>query len=174
MSAATPSVPYVAPWQTQFDRYSTQIYQWPSTAANELSITVAANQWWRIVYAFAAVGSSSTAGDRLIQFMVKDTSNAQVFIVATTAAMPASSNYDCIFAPGLTSYVGTTTFGAHSAVTAIPDMLWRPGYTFELLVGNFQSGDSFLGITPYVAVEIYAQNEQTGALAPAPTVPLAV
>lgn len=164
-------VPYVAPWQSSFERYSTQLLvpNAPSTIVR--SLTVPRGQWWRVVYMTFGATMSAVVANRYIWVFVRDSSSNEVFRVPMPFAAVASGSYFFTVGPGLTSYSLPLTGGVGGAVVGIPDMLWRETFTISTEITNSQLGDVFASGPSQWAIEVYTPvKDRPGVLVPTPTI----
>jgi len=163
------TLPYVAPWQAEFNRYGTQILQVPKTATNTNTITVPNGQWWRVIFFSADWLTSATAGSRTYSLFFI-TSGSQLTITQP-GTLAASSEARYSFFPGATAYVVSIPGFIGYQQTSIPDMLWGPGTAIEGFLGGGDSGDAAQGL-PTIAVEIYSLKDpqQPAELRPIPLI----
>lgn len=167
------SVPYVAPWQSGFERYSTQIYAPPAGSFTSVQMTIPDGQWWRIVYIAANVQAEATAGNRTVQLsIIRPGFNGTVLHVLAKTVQVASSTVDYLFTPGASDSANTTVAAHGYAVAGIPDVLWPAGNKVIVQVNDAAPLDAFFPPTVY-AVEIYTEVREgvfAPALAPTPLV----
>lgn len=175
MSTPAAALAYVAPWQSSFNIYATQIVPMTKAATNEYTITVPSGQWWRIIFVYADYSSSATSGDRHAGLIITNPSGANVLEVDSPAIQTASTEYNYVWGPNLSATSTTNSTTVNSAVASIPDLLWQWGYKIEVLVHGSPGDDSFN--TPVmIAYQVYTQDTTSGKIspAPAPTLPLNV
>lgn len=158
------AVPYIAPWQSGFEKFATQVFTAPLVAPLGTAMTVPDGQWWRIVYLSVGVGTSAVVGDRLITLGINDAHGHTMFQQAAPVVQPASSDYTYTFAPNVTSYSNVTVPLIGQTVAAIPDVLWPQGSIIEIDINAPKAGDVFDNMRNF-AVEIYKE-ERSGVLVP--------
>lgn len=168
MSAIVPSIPYVAPWQSEWQRYATQILALGGSASDNRSLTAGDNQWWRPIYLEARITTSSTSGSRVMELQIVPGNGAPTYLQPSNIVQNASVFCRYVFGPSINGYSQTTLTQFSVSVQSIPDMLWPPKTTFKLELNSADSGDQW-GATPSMAVEIYTEDYQTGQLVPEPT-----
>lgn len=150
------TLPYVAPWQTQFTRYSTQLY---SMSANGISreLTIPSLQWWRIGYASARYNTSADAGGRQITFDIGTPGGTTGLTIAAPISQGAGATGLYTVAPNVSAFGSNVSTFATVAVWSIPDLLWGPGTKFTFTDLNNQTGDTF-AFLPTLAAEVYTED----------------
>jgi len=170
VSAAAPSIPYIAPWATGFSRYSTQILTFAPAGAASRSLTVPANLWWRVIYVQMRVTTGATPGTRQFNVFVSQPNGGalQLFASAVTSLVSAQDNF--IAGPGLD---GQDSVGVNFSWSgrSLPDVLYAPGTIITASIDNLQGGD--ITGNYQAAVEQYAEQYDNGVavLVPTPAVP---
>lgn len=168
MSVATP---YVAPWESGFKRYSTQLYTPTLVIPSVERMTIPDGQWWRIIYLNGTFGTSAIVGPRTVFVVMQKPGGAIVFQEYAPASPGASAFANYLYGPGLTAFANTTDPTAVSVVATLPDLLWQPGTVISLQVAGAQAGDSWQGAATY-AVEVYTpEKEGSSILVPTPAIP---
>lgn len=164
------AVPYVAPWQTGFDRFAVQLYTPKQSAINVRQLTVPDGQWWRIIY---LTGEYITSAAALTRIMVVEVTNPALpanfaYIGPSTLTQTASTSVFYTFGPNLgqTALPPTaTTVGLSQQ--SLPDLLWAPRSIIEMTVIGVDPGDGFSGAGIF-AIEVYTE-KYPGVLTPTPT-----
>lgn len=166
VSAGTP---YIAPWQSAFERYSTQLLV-PNAASSSIrSLTIPRGQWWRLVYQTFAFTTSAVAGNRYIWYYVREPAGGEVYRQAMPFVAVASNSYFFTVGPGLTSYTLPAAGGVGGATVGIPDMLWRENYSISIEITGIQAGDAFATTPNQWAVEVFTPvKDRPGVLVPTP------
>ena len=165
---STPAVPYVAPWVTGFNRYSTQIYPLIGSALDSRSMQAPEGQWWRIVYMATRIQTSAVAGSRIMEIQIVPGNGAPHYLQPANAVQAPSVFMRYIFAPSITAYSQISVAQFSVSVQTIPDMLWPPQTTFTLELNGAGAGDAW-GNTTALAVEIYTEDYNSGDLVPLAT-----
>ncbi len=161
--------PYVAPWQTGFTKYAVQLYKLPLVAADLLRITVAEGQWWRIIYVTAEFVAGGTTNTVVVELQIDPSlAGQQVYLQAATDNQPQNSTFNYVWGPTITAYKSTGIPAKAICVQTIPDVLWQYGTTIGVEANGYVSGDSWGVNTNGIAVEIYTEDYETGALVPSP------
>lgn len=161
------TVPYVAPWQTGFDKYSSQLYSPTVVGGVTLQMTVPTGQWWRVLYATGTFVTSAIAQNRIMEFQVVDASSVSRLIVISTQAQTASTTTTYLFMATSAAYTNQAVASAGFALSPIPDILWPFGSTIELQCVTSVAGDAFMTAGTF-AVEVYTE-DRPGVLTPTPT-----
>jgi len=165
-------VPYVAPWESGFARFSTQLLKAVSASASTYGVVVAQGQWWRIVYIYHGYNLGATAGNRQMRLRVLTPNSGPGYEIAAAGVAPASSVYRTLWGPALTAFTQAGFVPAVQAVQTIPDLLWPPGSTIDLILDNYQAGDGNPFSSSAIAVEVYTPvKDKPGVFTPLPLVP---
>lgn len=166
-------VPYIAPWQSGFERFSTQIFTPGGAGTNHLSMLIPGGQWWRIVYLSATLFTNAVVASRQVQVDVTAPDGSVSFLTATPLTQAATTVGAYLFGPGLTSFANTVPAQRQFGCAALPDVLWPQGDTISLQSTLGSGGDQLF--TPAFAVEIYTENDRGSLvpqkLTPAPLIP---
>lgn len=162
------SIPYVAPWQSGFDRYSTQLYPIPALTATASKIVIPDGQWWRIVYVNTSWATSAAAANRTLELDVLDRAGVVKFVVQTPLVQIASTIGNYLFAPNAMPTTNTSQALNEFGSMTIPDMLWPPGFQIEVRLLGAQANDG-ISQQNQIAVEIYTESERPGVLQPSPS-----
>lgn len=164
------AVPYVAPWQTGFERYSTQILTPEKVGTNWLRTIIPEGQWYRIIYLNAAFVTSAVAANRSIRAEFEDANNVPLFQEYAPTVEAASTTLTTLFAPDVGSFANVTDPVRAQASVTLPDVLWPPGTRLFLKVDNNQAGDGWSALTAF-AVEVYTPlKDRPGVLIPTPAI----
>lgn len=166
------SVPFIAPWAANFNRYAVQVYTPQVDTGFHLFFTPPSNTWLRVVYLSATLETSAAVANRVVQVVVTDPMGHQIFDVGAPVSQPASTSYQYMWAPGLTSYANTTNPNAGFIAAALPDVIWARGATIDIRVTLSDPAD-FYGATRTFALETYTEQDD-GTLQQAPVVPTPV
>lgn len=156
MSAAAP-LPYQAPWETQFRRYSTQLYTLRGTTAVTRSITAPDLQWWRPVYVMVQYQTDAVAGDRVMEYRVLPGNGGNAYVQPANVKQAASVFCSYVYGVGVSSASQTAVAQFSVSVQSIPDMIWPPGTEFFLIQNGADAGDTW-HTDPGIAVEIYTED----------------
>lgn len=162
-------LPYVAPWETGFKRYSTQIVTVPATATNVHAITVPQGQWWRIIYWEEDWNTSANVGDRFLT-MFWQQGVKTVLAIGAPVVQQASQEYTYVFAPAGQAYSALPAGRTGFAQAPIPDMLWGPGTVLSTTFAGILALDTELGGVN-LAVEVYTV-QRDGTIVPQVAAPL--
>lgn len=161
-------VPYVAPWQTGFEKYATQLFTPLGSGTSDMSMLIPENQWWRIIYLTAQLHAGAAASDRVLEAQIWAPDGGVPFATATPLTLEANDVGTYLFGPGLTSFVNAVPVNSQFACAALPDVLWPPGNAIHI-TGNLNglTDKLFLGT---FAIEVYSE-DRPGVLVPelAPT-----
>jgi hypothetical protein len=165
MSTPPGGLPYLAPWVTGFNRYSTQPINMPITSHLIAGVTVPKLQWWRIVAVTFTISTSTVVKTRVAAFEIVDPTNSIVLVSEPPLQIGASIVAHIQIAPN-TSFSSTTgapnrAFGSGS----VPDMLWGQDYLLRCNAVNADTSD-VLGES-IVFAEIYTEDYNSGVLTPA-------
>lgn len=161
------TAPYVAPWATDFRRYSTQIVDMPTIGINSCQLFVPDGQWWRIVFVNIGWATFAAVANRVAVLQVVPKGGGVGLIEPAPAAQLASVSATYLYAPGITSFTNLTDPNNNAQVLAIPDLIWAPGTKIQWIVNNAQAGDNFT--SPHtLAYELYVP-DPAGGLVPLPT-----
>jgi len=165
-------VPYVAPWQTEFNQYSVQNYTPTNPFFNVLAMTIPSGQWWRIIYLLGVATTSAAVMTRTAFMQVTDATGRVTFKEIAPVSQPASSTYSYLYGPSLNAYANTTDPTAGQAVSVLPDLLLAPLSVVELALGNVDASDSW-GNTGVFSIEVYTEDRESDTLQPiaAPLIP---
>lgn len=171
---AGPPQPYVAPWPSDFSRYSTRLYTLPTSDVTDVGYTVPAGQWVRVVYITAFFTTSANAGTRLILYRVLDLSNTVVLSISLPLAFVASSTCRAHAAPGAGSFTVVGGTNNNYAGTSVPDMIWPTGFRIQFSLGANLANDAVSLAT--LAYEMYVEASTTALIpaAPAALVPTTI
>jgi len=169
--SSAPPTPYVAPWQTGFTRYSTQIYTPAQLAINALAMTVPPGVWWRIVYLLSNATMSAVVANRQWQLSISTPGQSQAFRATGLAPLSASQAGQIIFGPQISTFINATVTIDVSQAMEIPDALWPPGSVLNLSFNNAQAGDSINAASVFV-IETYTEQYDNGVAVLVPTPPL--
>jgi len=151
-------VPYVAPWQSGWERFATQLYAPESDGQDFLTLEVPDGQWWRIIYLAAEYTTGVTAGNRSMRIEIEDPRGNFILTEGAPAAQPASAVTKYTFAPGVTTFANMTVLSQSYQSVAIPDLLWGQGFVIHLHVFNSGGTDAFSGgVGPVFAMEVYTE-----------------
>jgi hypothetical protein len=162
--------PYVAPWLTSFNRYSTQLYTPSNPGANQLTMVIPSGQWWRFIYITATITTGVTVANRPISLFINDPHGVQVLVLQQPLIMAASQTGTCLWMPGASGFFQNTVANACYSEVPMPDLLWAPGSQVSIFNQNFQGGDS-IGAPKVYAVEVYTEDrDQPGVFVPTPVV----
>lgn len=171
MSAITPNVPYVAPWQAEFRRYSVQRVKFTAANASDYSVTIPTNQWWRIASVYAHGNLSNAAGNRLLDFTIKQPGSVVVADTTLPVALTASQSFVGMWGPGWTPAAVSVTTGVWGTST-IPDLLWPYGTVLNAFLLFPDAADNIAQV--YAMVEIYVEDSSgnlvLAELAPTPII----
>lgn len=171
LAKVSAGLPYVAPWQSGFRRYSTQLITPRVVSFAQWAALIPDGQWWRVVYVWGQWSTSAVAGTRSVFFRVWDpVSGTFSFQTQTPLAQAASAAGTYLFGPGLTSFAVSTDPLVEMGVATLPDLLWPPGKELFLGVASAKAGDAWAtGVT--FAVEVYTpEKEGSPVLVPMPLV----
>jgi hypothetical protein len=157
-------VPYIAPWQTGFLRYSTQLYTMRATGTAAVGLTVPETQWWRIIFATAVFGTSATVGNR--QGALEITSGGMTLLLQAGITQPAGALGSYTWGVGIGATAVAITAAAVSASNGIPDMLWPAASSIQVALFASKAGDAISTPAPTLAVEVYTEDYNSGALTP--------
>lgn len=152
------TLPYVAPWQSGFEKYATQILRANTRTGFQLDWIVAANQWWRFVYVYAACITSAFAGTRAILLRYTTPAQGVVMDIYAIFTQPVSVTYYYLFNTTGVAYSNNGGSGQQQSVVAIPDVLWGPGTTVSMIVSNGQFQDTINNVGSVAGVEIYTED----------------
>lgn len=153
------TVPYAAPWQTEFNRYSTQLYVPTRSTHTALDMTIPTGQWWRIVYLHAGYSTDANPGTRSVFFRIFDPAGAILFFADAPATQPASSVFQYTWGPGLSVFSVSANAASGTAVSSLPDLLWPPGCDLNISANFAQVGDDWSTGRTY-AIEVYTEDYQ--------------
>lgn len=169
--AMSAGIPYVAPWKSDFERYSTQLLPLPTTGGQAGAIVVPDGQWYRVVYASFAWITNGVGGARNVQLQATLKDGTIVLELGTPFAQPISTVVNYVYGPGLQAFANSTVAAQGQVQAPMPDVLWAPGTTLQWFLRNAQSGDA-LGAGATVAVEVYTPvKDRPGVLVPTPAIP---
>jgi hypothetical protein len=164
-------VPYIAPWQSGFERYSTQVLTMPTVASNERALIVPTGQWWRIIVARAQFFTSAVVGNRQTYLEAKLVGVTSIWKIGAPRAQPASAQFDYAWGPqlGVIGNVDNIAFGMQSS--PIPDMLLPPKCVIDLYMLGVAAGDGINDPTS-ISIEVYTPvKDRPGVFLPAPITP---
>lgn len=164
------AVPYAAPWQTEFHRYSTQLYTPSLITPTQLQMVIPTRQWWRIVYINGEATTVATAGNRVVSILFTDAAGNDKLRELATLVQVASGDGFYLFGPTLTAFANSTDNTRLQATTTIPDLLWPEGTQITLSIIGAKSGDTWSTLRTY-AVEVYTE-DRNGDLVPLTPTPL--
>lgn len=169
MSAAAP-LPYQAPWETQFRRYSTQLFTLSGTTPTTRSITAPDGQWWRPIYAMVQYQTDAVAGDRVMEWRVVPGNGGNVYVQPANAKQTASVFMSYVWGVGASAAAQTAVAQFSVSVQSIPDMIWPPATGFFMIQNGADAGDAW-HTDPGLAVEVYTEeyNADTGVTQLVPT-----
>lgn len=167
------SVPYIAPWQTGFERYSTQLIRaLPTTNPARITWTVPDGQWYRIVFISGQLATGAGATARTLSLVISNPTNTGSFVEGATAPQKANYGGTLAWMPGGAAYFSDDGVNQLVMTMPLPDVLWGPGSTIEFRVANFVAGQD--GMTFWtLATEIYTE-DRPGVFAPATPTPTMV
>lgn len=168
MSAIIPDIPFVAPWQSQWQRYSTQIVPLAGSTSGSRSLMAPAGQWWHPIYLEGRVTTSSASGDRVMELQITPGGGQTPYLQPATVPQAPSVFCRYVFAPGISSYSDTSLASFSWGVQAIPDMMWPPLTTFALVLNSADGSDAW-STASAMAYEVYTEDYDSGTLVPAPT-----
>jgi len=170
--SSTPPFPYIAPWQTGFSRYSTQLFTPTRLGTTSLIMTVPAGQWWRIVYLLSNGTMSAVVANRQWQLTIATPAQSQAFRATGLVPLTASQAGQMIFAPDIGTFVNSTITIDISQGMEIPDALWPPASIITMNLNGAQAGD-FVNTASVFAIETYTEQYDNGApvLVPTPALP---
>jgi len=101
-----------------------------TAATNEVSVTVPANEVWKMCNAQLEYVSDGTAGNRRITIESKDADGAQVMHITAGATQPASQTYHYKYMGGV---YRETAFISGDIQVPIPNCWYlKPGYTLRI------------------------------------------
>lgn len=171
VAAMSSGTPYVAPWETGFKRYATQIYLPTFPGPTSARMTIPDGQWWRIVYLQGELGTGATVANRTVRMTVEKPLGTFLFQLTMPGSQVANGFGIYLLGPGLTGYANTTDPTASGYVAPLPDLLWQPGVIITLFVANAQANDAWQGRVNF-AVEVYTpEKEGSPILVPTPQIP---
>lgn len=166
-------LPYIAPWQTGFERYATQIYPLQQGANQTLQLVVPSNQWYRIVFISEEYLTENVPGNRLVSFNAIDPSGRTVLRVGASASQAPNTGMYYYFAPGAAGFASAPGAGSGQISTPLPDVLYPPGYTLRIVVDFAEAGDGYPTDSQWAGVEIYTE-DRGGSLRPSAPTPNAL
>lgn len=166
-------VPYLAPWRSDFERYSTQLVPPKSLAATFKQWFVPQGQWWRIVFVSAELSTDANPGNRVPSFQIRDPSGNIVFTTATPLAVPPSTQGFVTYGPNLQPFSNAVAAGTVFGEAPVPDVLLGPGFEIDVgVAGAGGAGDSYPANAIIAGVEVYTPSKTTpGALVQTPAIP---
>lgn len=164
----TTPVPYIAPWASDWTRYSTQVFVMQTTAQAQRQLTSPSNQWWRIIFMMQGINTDATVADRPALFTINSPAATGQYRQPANVTESASSSYMYLYGPNITGYSNTSSRLLGISAQTIPDVLWPPLTIFGFAFQNAQAGDAFT-TTNQFAVEVYTE-QRDGSLTPA-TIP---
>lgn len=159
-------VPYVAPWQTGWERFATQLLVPAAVGSSIRRVTVPEGQWWRLIYISTSINTSAVVANRSVAYEVFPPAGTGGFIMPAALMQTASTTIVYTFSPHVSSYALAPASLPGVAVAAVPDLLWAPGTLIQLEVQGIQAGDTYAGQLG-AAVEVYIV-ERPGRLVPLP------
>ena len=168
----TPAVPYVAPWQTGFNRYATQVIMLTELGGASLigEAVIPAAQWWRLLLVQLGWTCSAAAGSRFANLAIGVPGKPAIGIAGTGVAT-AGENLAYTAGPFLSAASSVNVGGNVVAQAPVPDTLWPGGTTFDVELFGTQAGDTYSGVNSMM-IEVYTEQYQQ-VIAPAPlAVPL--
>lgn len=154
-------LPYIAPWQAAFERYSVQTFTPSAVGIDTMQLVIPDGQWWRIIYLSVVFAAGAAAATRTQGIRVLDKMSNQVFQQNAPTSQLANTTFAYTAGPGQTSYFNTA---GGQAVYALPDVLWPPLATVQSIVFSAAVGDAYTSTSTF-AVEIYGET-RPGVLAP--------
>lgn len=164
------NLPYVAPWQTGFTRYSTQLVISDVRGGGAQCVfTIPDGQWWRVVWVSVSWTLDGGAASRTILMDIHTPENNGHLFIQSPLTLTAFQTGTFTFFPGASAFAATTDADHQYGQVPIPDMLWIYGTTFTLNLTNFV-GTEQLNVGPFAAVEIYTE-DYPGVLIPAALTP---
>ncbi len=163
-------VPYAAPWQTGFERFATQLYTPTPVSFFKQTMTIPANQWWRIIYLNATFVYNGGGTARSMVMEIDNAKGSPILAVWSPTTSPITSICTYLFGPYLTTFSSTADPTCAMQAETIPDLLWPPGATIFLSNNNNQAADT-LGVAVF-AVEVYTE-QRPGVFVPVATPVLA-
>lgn len=150
----TAALPYLAPWRSNFERYSTQTYSLRAIGNSQKLITSPEGQYWRVILAQMGFNTSAVVGNRVVSLQIAGATAPATMIQTASIVQPASASYQYIYGPELTAYSNVASPNDGVAVHPIVDVLWPPGTIFAWRVNGPQAGDAF-NVVEMLAVEVY-------------------
>lgn len=165
MSASAP-VPYIAPWQSDWTRYSTQLVPLSKLLTGDYQVTVPDGQWWRVLFCSVAWVTTASAATRQALFKITRV-DGYSYVIGSPTTQIASLEGFYTWAVGANAYYTPTNAGRFYQVAPIIDIVWPQASVITAGLDGALSGDDISG-SAIVAVEVYTEADN-GALVPSIT-----
>lgn len=146
--------PYVAPWQSDFERRSTQLVTLTGSGAVTREIDVSAGQWWRLVYLMVQYQTDAVAGDRVMELRITPGNGGADYIQPANIKQAASVFASYVYGVNVSTAAQTAVAQFSVSVQSIPDLLWPPGTRVRMIQNSADAGDVW-HTDPGLAVEVY-------------------
>lgn len=168
--SVVPSQPYVAPWQTQFHRYSTQAIAFLSLGPGSERLIIPSLQWWRVASVYCTAVISGVAGVRAYSLTFTTPAAGITYASYAPGLSTAGLSSTVTWMPNSSPFTTDTSTGFVATMGTFPDVLWPPGSILSVAIVNAQAGDDF-SQGPKGLIEIYTEdynNEGAFVLTPTP------
>lgn len=159
------SIPYVAPWQTGFERFATQHYAVALNPTGNAQWTIPDGQWWRIISATGFLTASGAAGNRTAALEVFDAGGVLVYAAETPLVIVATQAASYTFGLNIAAISNAALPAVQFGSAPIIDALWPQASLIIIDDVGRQVGDTYSTTTGGILVEIYAE-QRPGVLVP--------
>jgi hypothetical protein len=157
-------VPYVAPWQSGFERHPVQNLTPAASGAAKLSLPVPEGQWWRLIYANGRFTTSALPNNRGVFLSIVGADGVEVLRAFAAAAQTPGNTYTYLYGPHVTTFAVVAGTATQMIAEAIPDLLWPPNSVIALDVNQPLAGDAWEASPRTFSVEVYTPVRETSEL----------
>jgi len=165
MSSMGLPAPINAPWQAAWNHYPAQLMPMNVQTSAQSDAVVPPLTWWRILFVNTQLNnvSGGNPGLGMLQIAVpgSGTINVPQFAPAATG-----TTVFALWGVGLSPYASSISSTVTATVAVIPDFIWPPGTTITCGYRPAVIGATITN--PTLAVEIFTEDADSGALEPAP------